>query len=252
MQFKGLEKLKGHKEAMSVALIVVSAVLAILVVVKLAGFFTTSAWAKELASMAALGGKNNSADLEKNVEKMRTIADELKRKNLFAPPEPKKNPVSSVPGILGSEAFINGRWYREGQNIADAKIVKIDPTEVKVEWDGREQTFLPLDAVNQEGGPGGGPSKGMRGNEGQPPQAVVQGNVPPVPMMNGPSADMRQQFMQMRERFQNMSEQERAAFREQMRARFSARGGGEFGGRGSRDFGNRGGRGGGNFGGRGR
>jgi hypothetical protein len=65
---------------------------------------------------------------------------------LFAPPLPKKHPVSQVSGILGNEVLINSKWYKVGDKIGDAKIVAIESTLVKIEWEGKEKVFAPISA----------------------------------------------------------------------------------------------------------
>jgi hypothetical protein len=86
--------------------------------------------------------------MEKYFVESKAIADELKKKNLFVPPKPKKHPVSQVAGILGDEVLINGKWYKVGDKVGDAKIVAIEPTLVKIEWEGKEKVFAPISAAS--------------------------------------------------------------------------------------------------------
>ncbi len=245
-------RLKAHRDAIPAGLVLASAILVVLVLVKVAGFFTTSTRAMELASKAALVGISGEGETAKHLEKSTNVADELKKKNLFAPPEAKQHPIKEVPGILGSQAFVNGKWYGEGQNIADAKVVSVEPTQVKIEWEGDEKTFAPIMAKSP-GGPESGRRPGDRGGPGgddksgqkQPDVVVnVQGGPGSVRGFGGGPGG----FSDMRQRFMNMSEQERNAFRQQMRDRFNSGGFGGFRGPGGpgggRDFG-RGGPGGG-------
>jgi len=44
--------------------------------------------------------------------------------------------------------LINGKWYKVGDKIGDAKIVAIEPTQVKIEWEGKEKVFAPISAVS--------------------------------------------------------------------------------------------------------
>ena len=82
---------------------------------------------------------------KKYLAKFKEVADELKRKNIFAPPPPKPGwPVSSVQ-ILGHTAFINGDWRKVGDEIGGAKVLEIGPTYVKMVWEGKEKTFYPFD-----------------------------------------------------------------------------------------------------------
>ena len=115
-----LNKLKGRKDAMPAVLVAASAIIVVLVLFKVAGFFKTSTWAMGLASEVALVGESGDSDAFK---KSKEAADALKKKNLFAPPAAKQHPVKAVPGILGSSAFINGKWFGEGQNIGDESVL---------------------------------------------------------------------------------------------------------------------------------
>jgi hypothetical protein len=86
-------------------------------------------------------------DVAKHMAKGKATADGLKKKNLFAPPPPKRHPVTAVAGIFGNEVLINGNWYKVGDKIGDAKIVAIESTLVKIEWDGKVTTFAPISAI---------------------------------------------------------------------------------------------------------
>jgi len=140
-----LDYLKEKRELISVMLLVVSAFFGVLILVELAGFFVASAKAEKLIRNAVTGSEPDPNDREKYFAKSKEIVDELKKKNLFAPPPPKKHPVSQVSGILGDEALINGKLYKVGDKVGDAKIVAIEPTLVKVEWEGKEKVFRPFD-----------------------------------------------------------------------------------------------------------
>ena len=222
-----LNYLKEKKESVSVVLLWFSVVLGVLILVKVAGFFVASANAKTLVEKAFAQSKPDANDMEKYFAKSKAIADELKKKNLFVPPTRKQNPVSQVLGILGSEALINGKWYKVGDRVGDARVVAIEPAQVRIEWDGREKTFAPMQAKGSSGS--GGPRTGRpemaRRTEGGPGAGAA---MTAVGSGGRGMSDRRGRFgnlsdeerSRMRERFQNMSEGERQAFREQMRARF--------------------------------
>ncbi len=131
-----------------IVLLGVSAFLGIMILVKVRGFFVSSAWAENAVKRAVAQTKPDANDVEEYLAKSKTIADELKKKNLFAPPPPKKHPVSQVSGILGDEVLIKGKWYKVGDKVGDAKIVAIEPTQVKIEWEGKEKVFDPISAVS--------------------------------------------------------------------------------------------------------
>ena len=144
---KGLGSVKLRKpEHLSVGLVWISAFLGVLILVKVGVSFVGSASAKRLVEDTLAQSQPDPNDREKYFAKPRAIADELKKGNLFVPAKPKKHPVNQVSGILGSEALINGKWYKVGDKVGDAKIVAIEPARVKIEWDGQEKVFAPINA----------------------------------------------------------------------------------------------------------
>jgi hypothetical protein len=142
------DRIQKRKELVSVVLLAVSAFMAVLVVAKVAGFFAASAKAEDLVQTALTQGKPDPNDMEQHLAGSKAIADELKKKNLFAPPPPKQHPVKEVQGILGNEVIISGKFYKIGDKIKDAKILAIEPTRVKMEWDGKEKWFAPIAAAS--------------------------------------------------------------------------------------------------------
>lgn len=214
----------------SVLLLWISAVLGILILIKVTGFFVTSARADTLIETAIAQNGSDTDDIDKYLSKSKEVADELKKKNLFAPPEPKQHPVKQVLGILGNEVVINGKWYKVGDKIGDATIVAIEPALVRIEWNGSEKTFAPIDAT---GAADANAPKGERPDSGRERGiARVPGDEMPMPGRRGgfggfrdlspeERAELRERFGQMRERWGDMSEQEREEFRAQMRGRFN-------------------------------
>ena len=238
---------KDKKEIISVGLLGVSAFIVVLIAFKLIGFLAAPARAENAVKRAVALSKLDDEEVKKYIAKSETIADELKKKNLFAPPPPKKHPVNQVLGILGNEALINGKWYKAGDSVGDANIVAIEPTLVRIEWDGNEKTFLPIDTKGgSPSGPQrpGGPGRtqvAKEGGQGRPETVQVQLEVrggEGMGRFGGDRGAMMERMREMRERFENMSPEERERARAEMRERFGGRGGG--GGPGGR----RGGRGG--------
>jgi hypothetical protein len=238
--------LKEKKEVVSVALLGISAFLAVLMLIKVVGFFAASASAESVVTKAVAQSKTSDKDVEKLLAKSKTVADELKMKNLFVPPPPKEQPIKEVWGILGDEVLINDKWYKVGDTIQDAKIVAIEPAQVKITWDGKDITLAPIDAGSSSGPSEGGPGRPERGVTGaggaRPDRAemvVVRSEAGPMPgregafggRMRGPFGDMseeqrdrmRAEMRAMRERFMNASPEERERLRDEMRARFSER-----------------------------
>ncbi|UCG55821.1 MAG: hypothetical protein JSU70_13230 [Phycisphaerales bacterium] len=219
-----IDNSEDRKEVIPAVLVGVSVLLAVMVLVKVTSFLATSAKAENMVRMAELRADPSPEDMKTHLAGSKAVADGLKKKNLFAPPPPRQNPVQAVIGILGNRALINDKWYEVGDTVGDAKVVAIEATRVKIEWDGREKTFTPITSSG-ESGPGGPRRPGSRpARRGQRPEApeavVVEPREGPMP---GPGG-----FGMMRERFMNMSEAERAEFRERMRERFGDRGPGGF------------------------
>lgn len=252
-----LDDLKKKKELVAITLLAVSAISAILIVVKVTGLFGTSARAEETVRQAIDHSKPDAKNLTAQLDRFKKDADALKKENLFSPPPPRQNPVKAVLGIFGDEALINGKWYKAGDKVADAKIVAVAPTAVTVEWDGKKTVFNPIDGGSS--GPSGSsrpgrPTSSSSGG-GRPGMVVTEGPSPGGgPGRGGPMGGMtRERIMnmseaerdrfraQMRERFENMSEAERDRFRQEMRERMGGGRGGDRGGRGG-PGGGRGGR----------
>ncbi|MHC4692539.1 MAG: hypothetical protein ACYS67_07345 [Planctomycetota bacterium] len=244
---------KNNRDIVSIGLFGISALMGVLILIKVTGFFAAPARAEDSVTRAVELTKPDPNDMEKLLAKSKAIADQLKKNNLFVPPIPKKHPVSQVLGILGDEALINNKWYKAGDKVGDAKIVAIEPTQVRIEWDGNEKTFVPFDAKasassgsRRPGGPGR-PQAAKAGEQGSPQMVQVQQEGRPEGMggFGGDRGDMIARMREMRERWESMSPEEReqamARMRE-MRGGFGGRGpgggggfGGRRGGRGRRD-----------------
>lgn len=240
------EHLKQKRNFASILLLGASTVCAVLILVQVRGFLADSSKASTLLKDAVAASKPDANDVEKRLADSKTVAEELKKKNLFAPPPPKQHPITAVSGIMGDEVLINDTWYKLGQMVGDAKIVAIEPTQIKTLWDGQEKVFAPIDAPTPAGpsGPRPGGEVAMAGQPGGEAAAMVQAGGPPMPGGPGMSmfgnlseedrARMREQFMAMRQRFENMSDAERERARDEMRQRFGGRGGEGDRGRGRR------------------
>jgi hypothetical protein len=149
-----LDHLVLKKEFILLVLLGTSAVCAVFILTKIKSFFATSAKAEALVRKATALNGSNEEQIEQAVAKSCAVADDLKKANLFSPPAPKRHPVTSVSGILGDEALIGGKWYKAGDRVQDARIVAVEATQVRVEWQGREKIFTPLQATDQPD-PGG-------------------------------------------------------------------------------------------------
>ncbi|MHC4117070.1 MAG: hypothetical protein ACYSWO_06150 [Planctomycetota bacterium] len=251
-----LDYFRQKKELVSTALLVIAVLSAVLILVKVTGFFVASAKAETAVKDAIKHSEPDAKNVTAQLDKSKKVADALKKSNLFSPPPPKQNPIKMVMGIFGDEALINGKWYKAGAKVADAKILAVNPTSVETEWNGKKKTFYPIDAGAS--GPSG-PSRPGRSTSsssrpgGRPGMVVTQGARPGgggggMPGMGGMSRERMMNMSEaerdkfraaMRERFENMSEAERDKFRQQMRERMGGGRGGPGGGRGGGDGGGR-------------
>jgi hypothetical protein len=241
-----LVKNKKKEELIPTILLGISVLFGILILLKITGFFMASAKAKSIVKQAVEQNSPDPKTIEKQLANSAAITEELKKNNLFAPPPAKQNPVKEVSGIFGDQVLIQNKWYSVGDTIKDAKIVAIGATSVTIAWDGKEKTFLPIEAklVEDKSGSKGrsattqnkeGGSDSQKGNGEGAPEVTVRVEAGGPPEIFGGRGGPREGFTAMRQRFENMSEEERQAFRERMRERFSrdrASGGGRnFGGR---------------------
>jgi hypothetical protein len=223
------ERLTNKQEMIPTVLLGVSVLCGILILVKVTSFFVASARAESIVKQAVEQSRSDQKNLEKHLADSAEISNELKKNNLFAPPVPKQHPVTEVSGIFGDQVLIKNKWYGVGDSIADARIVAIGPTSVTIVWDGKEKTFLPIQAkavaANGPRGKGGTASanegeNNKQENGGNSPETVVvqnEGGGPRFGDRGGPGGG----FTAMRQRFENMSEEERQAFRDRMRERFA-------------------------------
>lgn len=249
-----IDYLKGKKGLAPRALLGVAALLAILTVVKLWDYHSASAEAHSIVGEAVDQDKADPNLVKKNLDGFKKIADAIKKKNLFFEPPAPRHPVSAVLGIMGEEALINDNWYKAGDKIGDAKVIAVEPTQVKIEWNGKETYFAPIASAGGASASSGreGRSRGGESREPRPERAEMSG--PGLErggrggdMSEEQRAEMRARMEGMRARFENMSPEERESFRNEMRGRFGGGGGGPGGGRGGSESGR-----GGSEGGRGR
>lgn len=253
-----LDMLKERKQLVSTTLLVVALLSVALMLAKFAGFFMASARAETAVRDAIKHSQPDAKNVATQLEKSKKVADALKKKNLFSPPAPRKNPITAVAAIMGDEALINGKWYKAGAKVGDAKILAVNATSVETEWDGKKTTFSPIDGDKSSGpsgpsrpgrpsprrgpGPPRGGRPGMVVTEGaRPGQGGSGGGMPDwrsitrEKMMSMSEAERSKFRAQMREKVERMSEAEREKFRAHMREQFGGRpGGGDGRARGAR------------------
>ncbi len=129
----------------------------------------------------------NEAELKAYVAKDQNVMEAMTAENLFVKAPPKKNPVTEV-DIIGQEALINGKLFKVGDKVGDAKITAITARGVTVEWNGASTTFSPINGPDQ-----GGDSKrpGQRpGRTSRSPSSVTR-NRPKRTAVRSSSAPQR-------------------------------------------------------------
>ncbi len=130
--------------SLSAALLMAALLPALAISVKVAGFVNSSARTDGLTRRVIEANRRDNHSLEESVAKSQALADALRRDNLFAPAAGKQNPVREVLAIFGDQAWVNNAWHKAGDTIGEARIVSIEPTLVRVQWDGRVDVFAPV------------------------------------------------------------------------------------------------------------
>lgn len=171
---------------------------------KVAGFYVQRVRMQRVLTVTQ--NERDPNGLKQSLGRAKKAADALKQSNLFVKTPPKQHPVKQVEGILGSEAFIAGKWYKVGDKIADAKIVTIGATKVEIEWDGKKTSFSPIAAVSA-GPPAAamGPKKEAGPQPPKPPEVKVVKAEAPAPAEEDPFAWLGVKLSaKARERLQQM------------------------------------------------
>jgi len=107
--------------------------------------------------------------------------------------------------------------------VAEAKIVAIEPTKVKIVWNGQEKEFSPIGSSGGGGRPDQRGPMGGKPGPGGPPRMVVTGGRGGSGEMPGPGLS-REEMEKMREQFKNAATpEERQRLREAARQRASRR-----------------------------
>ena len=206
-----IESWKKKTESLTKILLAVAVLLGALTFLRI-GSFLNSSRAMAMAVQVDPSGTGTN-DLKTVLDQTKASANEIKKKNLFVPGAARQYPVNEVIGILGHEALIGDKWYRAGDSVGEARILAIEPTKVKIVWNGQEKEFSPIGATG--GGPGGKPDRaglaGQRSGTGAPGKVVVTGGRRgPGPQASGLS---EQEKEQRRQRWTNMSPEEKQRFR---------------------------------------
>lgn len=222
-----LDYLKDKKEFISIVLLGISLFLAVCILVRVAGFFTASARAEKLVKDAAAQSKPDPNETEKYFAEPKQIADELKKKNLFAPPPPKpKQPIREV-DIAGDSVLVNGKWYKVGDKVGDAEILAIEPTQIRFTWQGKEITLGPFGTKSSSDSKSARPtkadkeeSKDRKDTKAEPERERPERRERPRRGRRGMFGNLsREERRELREKMRNMSEEERQEYMARMRER---------------------------------
>ena len=127
-------------------LIICAVLVAALLCAKLVGFLAASTTAGGLFGRTAIQEKTETENPV--VDDSQKIADDLKRNNLFKPVAQRDCPIKQVSGIMGSEVLIKGQWYKAGDKVDGAIIVAVEPSYIKVKWEGGEKILAPAEAAS--------------------------------------------------------------------------------------------------------
>lgn len=149
--------------------------------------------------------------------------EEMQKKNPFSGVQPEPA-LPQCLGIFGRCALFGDQWYKAGDTVQDAKIISVGPSEVKILWQGKEQTLKPFDVeVEYQKSQPVGPTASAAPQTEQPTVAQRPSEMPPMPPMGGrgfnPFNMSPDELAQMRDRFMNMSPEERRRAFEEMRGR---------------------------------
>jgi len=216
-----------HEQTAAKVLVAAAAAMGILLLAKVVFVAVEQTMARSQVNSAfEMSGKNSNA-LETYKKHSQEEMSKVIAKNPFAGEAQKPSPPQFA-GIMGDEALFNGQWYKVGAEVAGSKILKIDPTSVSVQFGDRQMVIVPearpdpnarmAGAGPSRSGPGGDMRRGDFGGPGGPGGRSGRGGF-------GGFLNMSQQERDnMRQRFMNMSPDERRDYFRQMRENAGNRG----------------------------
>ncbi len=207
-----IESWKNKTESLTRILLAVAVLLGALTFLRIGSFLNSSQAMAMAGQMDPSGTSAN--DLKTALAQTKASANEIKKKNLFVPGADRQFPVKEVIGILGREALIGDKWYRAGDSVGEARILAIEPTKVRIVWNGQEKEFWPIGAT------GGSEGRSDRGAfAGKKPGSGAPGNVGVTGSRRGPGPQgaglSEQEKEQRRQRWANMSPEERQRLRDE-------------------------------------
>jgi hypothetical protein len=223
----GIRDSVATRRSVSTWLFAFSLLLTALIFLRVVTFVGTTTEMRLLTRRITASIQPTASPIQEKAVDSRALVAGPKKRNLFTPPPSREHPVKDVAGILGNEVFIGGRWYRCHDKIGEATIVYIGPTEVRIEWDGNEKTFAPIQ--------GGSPASGKRPEPAVLPEKkekprsapvviIGQPPVPPwwtrIPFQNLSSQE-QEKLQKLRDRWFDMSEQEQQDAMNALQKRFA-------------------------------
>lgn len=214
------------RRSISTWLFALSLLLAALIFLRIVMFVGTTTEMRLLTRRITAPIQPTASPIQEKVVDSRALVAGLKKKNLFTPPPSREHPVKDVSGILGNEVFIGGRWYRCHDKIGEATIVYIGPTEVRIEWDGNEKTFAPIQGGRPASAKGPEPAALPEKKEKPRYAPVVIIGQPPVPPwwsripFQDLSSQEQEKLQKLRDRWFDMSEREQQDAMNALQKRF--------------------------------
>jgi hypothetical protein len=119
------------------------------VAVKGASAFIQKHWIVRTTAESMKFFKQQDEKMKEYLDAYVKKTESLKEKGMFCIEKKKPSPPQ-VAGILGDSALMNGKWCKVGEEHAGAKIVKIEPAQIVILWEGKEMTLAPLLASTPE------------------------------------------------------------------------------------------------------
>ena len=204
------------------ALLVAAVLLGAAILGKVGGLLAGSREAESRGTVALGPGNGDDRDPNGPAARVAALTEQLKKKNLFVKAPPKQHPIREVAGILGREALIDGKWYKAGDRVGEATILAVEPTKIRVAWDGTKKDFAPISASLSKGPSGPRTISRPPSRPSGPSRVVTVRPVGPHRRESGPGLSP-QERENLRDRWQTMTPEERERLKEQLRQRYRGR-----------------------------
>ncbi len=215
--------MKRHEHLAARTLIGMAIACGVLLIGKATGVIAQEYKARsQVTSAFEVSGKNsNTIDVYKKraAESMKKVT----QNNPLAGEAQKPSPPQFA-GIMGDEVLFNGQWLKVGAEVSGAKILQIDPTFVMVQFGDKQMSIVPearsdpnartAGGIPGRGGPGGDTRRGGEPGGGPGGDRGMRGGRGGFGGFGNMSQEERES---MRQRFMNMSPEERRASMQQMR-----------------------------------